>query len=108
MTTTYTVTDRSGNVIARGLTLSHAAHEILSTDGREWDIRPIDGGGWRLWSRQQVANRPWAETSITSFVSSPEAASDDIFEQVITACWPGHYEACTDAGYDRMLAEIDA
>jgi len=108
MTTTYTVTDRSGNVIERGLTLSHAAHEILSTDGREWDIRPIDGGGWCLWARHQVANRPWAETTVWSFAASPEAAEADIFGQVITACWPGHYEAWTDAGYDRMLAEIDA
>ena len=63
MTTTYTVLSRQGEIEGRGLSLAEAASEILTYDGREYEIRPPEGAGYWLWRSQQVADRPWERTS---------------------------------------------
>lgn len=105
---TYTVTDYNGGVIARGLSAAAAADEILSTDSREWEVRPMDGGGFRIWSRQQVANRPWAATGVMSFADTLVEAEAEMFAEVIAANWPRHYIAQADESYDRMIADFEA
>lgn len=102
---TYTILDHNGFVIARGLTLADAADEIMSSDSREWDIRPLDGG-WVAWSRQQVANRGWAPC-LPLYSAEPDraAAEREICEMIVAAPrWPGHVEALADDDYDAMVA----
>lgn len=54
----YDVIGHEGTIIAESLTADEAAHEILTSDGREYEIREDRTAGFTLWSRQQVANRP--------------------------------------------------
>lgn len=103
--TSYTIIDGEGEVLDRGASLSEAADAIMTSDSREWDIRQDKDGGFTAWSRQQVANRPWAITSIYSFAATREEAEREIFEKIVTSeRWSGHCEAMTDAAYDAMLA----
>jgi hypothetical protein len=102
----YTVLSNDGDVIGRNLTLARAADEILSSDSREWEIRQQDDGGYRLWSRQQVANVRWGKTVVMSYAETVEEAKAEIFTAVVNSDWPGHYTAITDHAYDAMLAEL--
>jgi hypothetical protein len=104
--TTYTVVDYNGAVIARGLTAAEAADEILSDDGREWEVRPMEGGGWRIWRRQQ--NRPWTATLVMSSADTKAEAEAEMFAEVCAARWPHHPEAMTDARYAAMIADLEA
>lgn len=66
--TLYAVVDQSGDLIARDLTLEQAAGKILTEDSQEYDIRPDSAGDfWTLWTRQQVANKPWTATLIGTY-----------------------------------------
>lgn len=108
---TYTVIDYNGDVIARGLSLAEAANEILSTDSREWEIRPINRvglHGWRLWTRQQVAHLPWTPTVVFSLADNQSEAEAEIFAEVVRADWPRHYSAMTDESYNQSLAESES
>jgi len=100
----FTVVDTDGEPIARHLTAAEAAHIILTDDGREYEIRE-DDGGYELWSRQQVANRPWEATVIFTVADTLEEAEAEIFAAVIRASWPRHPEAMTDAQFDEIAAE---
>lgn len=108
MTTTYTVIDNvSGEAIATGLSAADAASEVLTSDGREFEIRLADdGNGFELWTRQQVANRGWTCTALYSIEADRSAAEADIFAQVIAANWPGRPSVLTDAQYAEMRAEL--
>lgn len=120
---TFTVIDTDGNQLARHLTAAAAAHLILTDDGRDYEIRPMFygdekdyteimpaqsllvadcDGGYELWDRQQVANRPWEKTSIFSFADSLEEAEAEIFAAVISANWSRHPQAMTDAEFDAI------
>ena len=101
----FTVINTDGEPIARHLTAAEAAHIILTDDGREYEIRPTDDGGFVLWSRQQVANRPWEETVIFTVADTLEEAETEIFAAVISASWPRHPEAMTDEQFDEIAAE---
>jgi hypothetical protein len=99
----FTVVDTDGEAIARHLTAADAAHIILTDDGREYEIRE-DDGGYELWSRQQVANRPWEATVIFTVADTLEEAEAEIFAAVIRASWPRHPEAMTDEQFDEIAA----
>lgn len=103
--TTYTVTDRSGECVRSGLSIADAANEILSSDSRDWDIRPDSDGGFTLWSRQQVASRSWERTAVYSNAANSGDAEREIFQAVVDADWRGHDTAMTDQAYARMIAE---
>lgn len=105
---TYTVIDNvSGEAIATGLSAADAAAEVLTSDGREFDIRLADdGNGFELWTRQQVANKGWTRTVIYSIEADRSAAEADIFSQVIAANWPRRPSVLTDAQYKEMLAQL--
>ena len=66
------------------------------------------GGGWQIWTRQQVANRPWTSTLIMSAAATAAEAGTEMFADVLRRDWPGHYTAMTDADYDLMLADAEA
>jgi len=120
---TFTVIDADGEAIARNLTAADAAHVILTDDGQEYEIRPMFygneadyaetmptqservqdcGGGYELWSRQQVANRLWAKTVVFSLADTLGEAEAEIFASVIRANWSRHPQAMTDAEYDAL------
>lgn len=113
MTTTYTTIDRSsGEMISTGLTAERAADEILTDDGRDYELRAAeDGEGFDLWSRQQVANRGWTKTRFFSLADSEDAAWAEIAQEVVDthdAYAPGSHgpEVMTDAQYAEMLAQL--
>lgn len=107
--TTYTIIDGEGYVMDRGVSLSEAADAIMTSDSREWDIREDENGGFTVWSRQQVANRPWAATAIYSFAANRDEAEREICENIVNSeRWSGHCEAMTDAAYEEMLAQLTA
>lgn len=91
----FDIIDHDGAVIEESLTAIEAANAVMQSDGREWEIRPHPAGGWVAWSRQQVANRPWAEIStLYSAESDKGVALADISGQIVKSeRWPGHYEA---------------
>ena len=106
MITIYDVVDHDGELVAESLTAAEAAHEILTSDGREYDIRNAEDG-YVVWSRQQVANRPWARTTITSIKSDRAEAEADIFAQVVAAeRWNGHPEAVERGARIQAAAQL--
>ena len=105
--TTYTVIDTNGEAIATGLTAADAAAEVLTDDGRQFDIRAAeDGNGFELWTRQQVANKGWTQTVVYSVEDDRAAAEAEIFANVIAADWPRHPTVMTDQQYAEMQAEM--
>ena len=99
----FTVLNTHGEPIARHLTAAAAAHLILTDDGRDYEIRR-DEQGCVLWTRQQVANRPWAETAIYSSARTTAAAELEIFWAVTRANLPRHPTAMSDADFDAIAA----
>jgi len=105
--TTYTILSGEGEMIETGLSLRDAAHEVLTSDSREYEVRRDDDGGFTLWSRQQVANRPWAATRFFSVKIDRAEAEAEIFAEVIgSERFAGHCEAITDEQYADMLASL--
>jgi hypothetical protein len=111
--TTYTTIDRgSGEMLSTGLTATDAAHEVLTDDGRSYELRRAeDGEGFDLWSRQQVANRGWGRTRFFSLGATEGAAWAEIAQEVVDthdAHAPGSHgpEVMTDAQYREMLAQL--
>lgn len=105
--TTYTVLNRdTGEVIDRGVDLAEAAHIVLTDDGRSYEIRrTLDGEGFDLWTRHQVANQGWSPVPFFSFADDIAAAEEEIFAQVIAAGWDRHPQVLTDEEYTEMMAE---
>jgi len=104
MSQKFTVVDIDGEPIARHLTAAEAAHIILTDDGREYQIRLIDGD-FALLTRHQVANLPWGKTVLFSIAMTLAEAEAEIFAAVINAHWPRHPEAMTDLQFDAIAAE---
>ena len=105
--TTYTILSGEGEMIETGLSLRDAAAEVLTSDSREFEVREDKDGGFTLWARQQVANRPWTATKFFSIKTDREAAELEIFEAVVTSeRFSGHSEAITDDQYAEMLANL--
>lgn len=106
-----TVIDHNGEALGRHLTEADAAHIILTHDGADYEIRE---DGWRgskifeLWTRKQVANKPWTKTVVFSLADTRAEAEAEIFAEVCAACWPRHPEAISDAQYDEMFAATNA
>lgn len=112
--TTYTVyraEDSSDN--EAGLTAVEAMDRIMSHDGYEYDIRPMDGGGWALWHSDGSRNstrgaRHMVKTVAFSLAADRAAAEQEIAECVIKARWPRLPEAMPDADFSAMMAQIAA
>ena len=103
--TSYTV-HRNGEVIAEGLSLSEAAIEILRFDGHDFEVRPLDGGGYGLFVSRGSRNAPgglgefvhaWRGDRLIMSLAATEAdAWQELAEQIVLTAWPGHPEAVTD------------
>lgn len=117
---TYTLIDKaSGEAIDAGLTAEDAAHAVLTEDGRSYEIRrdpgapdPFLGYYFCVWSRHQVANRPWQRTLYGTWADSEEEAWAEIahyIAETYDAHAPGAHgpEVMTDAAYARMVAELE-
>lgn len=90
----YDILDHEGYLIAESLTVEEAADEIMTSDGREWEIREDKDGGFTAWTRQQVANRPWSATAVYSFAATRAEAEREICQKIVESeRWPGHPEA---------------
>jgi len=104
--TTYTIISGEGEMIATGLSLREAAHEILTSDGRSYEVREHKGLGFALWSRQQVANRGWQATRFLSHKTDRTEAEHEIFSTIVASQrFPGHSEAITDEQYADIVAQ---
>lgn len=107
----YAVVDQSGDLIARDLTTEQAAHEILTVDGQQYEIRPDSAGDyWTLWGRQQVANKPWTATIIGTYGTEAEARAE-IFAHVVKEADGGRWwmaEAIPQEEYDEMIERLAA
>lgn len=103
----YIVRSAHGDVIDTNLTAREAAQIILNHDGQDYEIRQ-NGESYELWYRQQVANKGWTRTVISSYAATEAAAEDEIFAEVLTSSfnWGGPWVA-TMADYTRELAEND-
>ncbi len=106
----YVVVDRAGTPLAEGLTETEAAHEILTHDGEQYEIRADeDGEGWVLWTRHQTANRPWTQTIFGSWQTDRDTAEAVILAEVVRAAdtfngWTA--EAIPQADWDEMQARL--
>jgi hypothetical protein len=102
-----TVIDYNGEALGRHLTEADAAHTILTHDGADYEIREGEWKGskiFELWTRKQVANKPWTETAVFSMADTRAEAEAEIFAEVCAARWPRHPEAISDDQYDEILA----
>lgn len=105
--TTYTILTGEGEMIEAGLNLRDAADAVLTSDSREFDIRADADGGFTLWTRQLVANRPWTETKFFSILTDRAAAEEEIFAAVLLSPrFKGHNEAITDEQYADMQRQF--
>ena len=108
----FTVVDRAtGEPLARHPTAKAAAHIILTHDGEQYDIRETKYRGepfFTLWTRKQIANRPWTATGVMSAAETLEQAEAEIWRRVIDARWERHPEALTDEEYEGTLIEAGA
>ena len=89
------------------LTTEEAAKIVLYDDGRDYEIRPDDDFGFRLWIRKQVANIDWYRSAIYSINDDAIEAETDIFRQVIAECNPlsrGYFWPMPMADYEEMSA----
>ena len=102
--TKYIVRDANGLIVEAGISRLEAGRCILQYDSQQYEIRRDEDGGWALWIRKQVANKPWTMTYEWSFAGSEDEAEAEFVELVIAAGWDG-LEVLTLEEYE---AEIDA
>jgi hypothetical protein len=104
----YVVVDRAGEPIAEGLTEAEAAHEILTYDSAQYELRPEeDGVGYRLWGREM--NGRWSSYRFYSLASSLADAQAELMSDVVrTACTGERWkaEAVPQAEWDEMQARL--
>jgi hypothetical protein len=104
----YVVVDRAGTPIAEGLTESEAAHEILTHDSAQYEIRADEHGeGWILWSKS--LNGRWTPTIFGSWQTDRDTAEAVILAEVVRAAdtfngWTA--EAIPQADWDEMQARL--
>jgi hypothetical protein len=108
----YAVVDQSGELIARDLTTEQAAHEILTVDGQEYEIRPDSTDGyWTLRSRKPVSNKPWTAHLLIVKYGTEDEARAAIFAHVVAAADGGRWwkaEAIPQEEYDEMVERLRA
>jgi len=107
--TLFTLVDHNGDRTESGLTLIEAAREIIQHDGVDYELRPADDGdGFYMWTRQQVANRPWTRTDMFSLDGDEAAAETEILTRFADdSRRHGRFSIMSDEGYAAMMKEID-
>lgn len=111
MTTTYTVFHSNDSTRATSrLTLEQAAHELLTYDGHDYEIRQhgtfYDGSPMlRLFVTQFSRNSTLGgQPMVGTFIMNQ--TEQEIWQEVVGQNWHG-MEAMTDAQYDQMLADLE-
>lgn len=110
---TYTVLNRAGEVMGRGLTTEEAAGEVLRYDGADYDIR-CESLGFRLITKGTCGK--WSAGSVVCFGQVEKSrARERIFAQVVEMARSGKWfpegsgcQVMTDAEYDAVLADLAA
>jgi hypothetical protein len=104
----YVVINQTGEPIAEGLTEAEAAHEILTHDSAQYEIRADrDGEGWILWGKS--LNGPWIAYIFGSWETDRDAAEAEILAEVVRAAdassgWTA--EAIPQDDWDAMQARL--
>jgi hypothetical protein len=101
--------DDSGHIYGRGLTAVEAMREILTYDGRQFEIRSVEEKPYPhhdLWSKN--LNSSWTKTVVSSYADTRKEAEQEIAQKVIDAGWDRHPEAMLDADFDEMIARMAA
>ena len=104
----YVVIRQDGEPIAEGLTEAEAAHEILTYDSEQYEIRADrDGEGWILWGKS--LNGPWTASIFGSWETDRDAAEAEILAEVVRAADVGNHwkaEALPQADWDAMQGQL--
>jgi hypothetical protein len=82
----YAIVNTNHGYTLKDLSLDEVAHEILTQDGCEYEIRPTELGH-DLYYRQQVANIKWTRSSIYSIEDDLDKATKDIFLKALNNHW---------------------
>ena len=110
--TTYTVFHSNDTSRATSrLTLEEAAHELLTYDGHDYEIRQegtfFDGSPmYRLWVTQFSRNSPLGGQPMVKAAVLGENEREIWCRTIELAPWRG-MEAVTDEQYDQMLADLE-
>lgn len=90
-----------------GLTLLEAARAIIQHDGVDYELRAAREG-FDLWTRQQVANRPWTRTDMFSLEQDEDAAEIDILTRFAAdSRRHGGFSLMSDASFEAMQKETE-
>ena len=104
--TTYTVVTPRGELVASGLSLRDAAIEVLTSDGRDFNIRE-ENGEFVLWSRKQLGGVSWRRTVFRSANPDPESAEMEILEAIVDfGPMPGYDKVMTDEEYAALIFPV--
>lgn len=116
-TTTYTVTHKDGEVIARGLSAYDAMTEVMGYDSYRWEVRAEETEGdetrFALYTSSQSAasygGYKMVPTVIAVWAKSEAEALSIIADEVIRQCggWRKSPDVYTDAEYDAILAQAE-
>jgi hypothetical protein len=106
--TKYTVFNHTDSsvIYGRGLTAEAAMSEILTYDGREFEIHTVRAKPFtrrELYSRDR--NSQWLSTGVLSLADTRAKALREIALKVISARWDRHPEAMPDQDFDAMVAQ---
>lgn len=105
-TTKYTVSNRDGCVLDRGLSLKEAAIELLTYNDHKYEIIPSSDnyGGFilRATIRGGGGDVPMADTVIWSLEKDRDVAEADIYRKVLA-----HYSPNTGAGWNDLSVVTD-
>ena len=113
--TTYTILDHlHAEVIAQGLSLSQAIHELLTHDGGDYTIKLCeeldnDGTYYRAYIKSYRDDK-WNASDFTAFANNQEEAEQKINELILAdhRNWdnePTIYTDYTGSDYQKMLSE---
>jgi hypothetical protein len=106
MNRTWTVFCATDSARARhGLSLTGAADALLSAGKTDWEVRPMPGGGFRVWTSDQSG--VWIATRYLSSESDRAEAEDEIFRQVVGDEF-GDCVAMSDEEYRKMMRATEA
>lgn len=99
MTTTYTLTDKRGEIIERGLTLADAGREILARIGKPFEIKK-EGGVYCLYVGGSQAHTGWQPSKSIISTLSGAAAENELSEAVALANWG--FDVMTDVEFNEL------
>ena len=84
--TTYTIFGTDGSAIRHGASLREAVQMIMTSGGREWEIRKHSDGGFTVWQRRRGESQTWELLPFAwSTATNKSAAAREIFEKIVSS-----------------------